>query len=38
MDPERPLMQPQGLLIVRLLSAHDLPKTDWMSDTDAYVK
>ncbi|KAK9792991.1 hypothetical protein WJX73_001056 [Symbiochloris irregularis] len=37
-SPEAPLMQPQGILIVRLLSAHDLPKTDWVTDTDAYVR
>ena len=37
-SPELPMMQPQGLLVVRLMSAHDLPKTDWVTDTDAYLR
>ena len=33
-----PLTQPLGLLVVRLLSAENAPKSDWLTESDCFVR
>ena len=33
-----PLTQPLGLLVVKLLSATNVPKADWLTQTDCFVR
>ena len=38
MPLHNPLTQPLALLVVKLLSATNLPKADWLTQTDCFVR